>query len=40
MAKDGSQTTFKAGEEYYMMSECEIITNDFKRERIERASDV
>lgn len=40
MAKDGSQTTFKAGEEYYMMSECEIITNGFKRERIERASDV
>ncbi len=40
MAKDGSQTTFKAGEGYYMAPECEAITDGFKRGRIGRASDV
>lgn len=39
-AEDGSQTTFKKGEGYYMAPECESGTKDFERGRIGRASDV
>lgn len=39
-AEDGSQTTFKTGEGYYMAPECESMTHGFEHGRIGRASDV
>lgn len=39
-AKNGSQITFKAAERSYIASKCKSFSENFKREKIDRASDV